>query len=88
MFKILGIVVYFLNFFTGKSRNQKIANQWFNSHINLLESQFSLGKLFMSGVTKIVIIYFKGMYLPNKIKFFLTYRFLFKVFDNNTYVFT
>ena len=70
MFKILGIVVYFLNFFTGKSRNQKIANQWFNSHINLLESQFSLGKLFMSGVTKIVIIYFKGMYLPNKIKFF------------------
>jgi len=39
---IIGIVVYFLNFFTGKSRNQKIANQWFNSHINLLESQFSL----------------------------------------------
>jgi len=39
---IIGIVVYFLNFFTGKSRNQKIANQWLNSHINLLESQFAL----------------------------------------------
>lgn len=39
---IIGIVVYFLNFFTGKSRNQKIANQWFNAHIGLLESQFAL----------------------------------------------
>jgi len=39
---IVGIVVYFLNFFTGKTKNQKIANQWFNSHRNLLESQFSL----------------------------------------------
>jgi len=39
---IFGIVVYFLNFFTGKTKNQKIANMWFNSHRNLLESQFSL----------------------------------------------
>jgi len=39
---IIGIVVYFLNFFTGKSRNQKIANQWFNAHIGLMESQFAL----------------------------------------------
>merc|ERR1719315_61468 len=39
---IVGIVVYFLNFFTGKTKNQKIANMWFNSHRNLLESQFSL----------------------------------------------
>ena len=38
-----GIVVYFMNFFTGKNKNQKIANQWFNSHINILESQFALG---------------------------------------------
>lgn len=29
---ILGIVVYFLNFFTGKTKNQKIANQWFAAH--------------------------------------------------------
>jgi len=39
---IVGIVVYFMNFFTGKTKNQKIANQWFNSHINILESQFAL----------------------------------------------
>merc|ERR1719189_2054621 len=39
---IIGIVVYFINFFTGKSKNQKIANQVFNAHRNTLESQFSL----------------------------------------------
>ena len=39
---IIGIIVYILNFFTGKTKNQKIANQWFNSHRGLLESQFSL----------------------------------------------
>jgi len=39
---IIGIVVYFMNFFTGKSKNQKIANQWFNSHFNILDSQFAL----------------------------------------------
>merc|ERR1719431_1516608 len=39
---IIGIVIYFLNFFTGKSKNQKMANQVFNAHRNSLESQFSL----------------------------------------------
>lgn len=39
---IIGIVVYFINFFTGKSKNQKIANLWLNSHFNILESQFAL----------------------------------------------
>ena len=38
----LGITVYFLNFFSGKSKNQKIANQWFNCHRSILESQFAL----------------------------------------------
>merc|ERR1719315_2795 len=42
IFMIIGIIVYFLNFFTGKTKNQKIANQWFNSHRSMLESQFSL----------------------------------------------
>jgi len=42
IFMVIGIVVYFLNFFTGKTKNQNIANQWFNSHRPLLESQFSL----------------------------------------------
>ena len=40
--KVIGIVIYFLNFFTGKSKNQKMANQLFNAHRNTLESQFSL----------------------------------------------
>merc|ERR1719245_2070432 len=39
---IIGIVVCFLNFFTGKAKNQKMANQLFNAHRNTLESQFSL----------------------------------------------
>ena len=39
---IVGIVVYFLNFFTGKTKNQKIPNVWFNSHCTHLELQFTL----------------------------------------------
>jgi len=39
---IIGITVYFLNFFSGKSKNQKIANLWFNSNRSFLESQFAL----------------------------------------------
>ncbi|CAB4059789.1 Coiled-coil domain-containing protein 47 [Lepeophtheirus salmonis] len=39
---ICGILVYFINFFTGKSKNQKIAAAWFNSHKSLLESNFAL----------------------------------------------
>ena len=39
---IVGIVVYFLNFFTGKTKNQKMADQWFAAHRPLLESQFSM----------------------------------------------
>jgi len=38
-----GILVYFLNFFSGKSKNQKIASQLFNVHREILESQFALG---------------------------------------------
>ncbi|KAK9708819.1 PAT complex subunit CCDC47 [Popillia japonica] len=39
---IAGLVVYFLNFATGKSKNTKIANAWFQSHRTLLEDNFSL----------------------------------------------
>merc|ERR1712141_787572 len=38
MLMIAGIVVYFLNFFTGKSKNQRLANAWFTAHKTLLES--------------------------------------------------
>lgn len=37
-----GLVVYFLNFATGKSKNNKIANTWFQTHKTLLEDNFSL----------------------------------------------
>ena len=39
---IAGLVVYALNFFTGKSKNNKLANAWLVSHRNLLEENFSL----------------------------------------------
>ena len=39
---IAGILVYFLNFFTGKSKNQRLANAWFSAHKALLDSNFAL----------------------------------------------
>jgi len=39
---IAGLVVYALNFFTGKSKNNKLANSWLSSHRTLLEENFSL----------------------------------------------
>lgn len=37
-----GLIVYFINFATGKSKNTKIANMWFQSHRQILEDNFSL----------------------------------------------
>lgn len=39
---VAGLVVYFINFATGKSKNSKLANTWFQTHRTLLEEQFSL----------------------------------------------
>lgn len=39
---VAGLVVYFLNFATGKSKNTKLANTWFLTHKGLLEDNFSL----------------------------------------------
>ncbi|GLV41681.1 uncharacterized protein CBL_13380 [Carabus blaptoides fortunei] len=39
---VAGLVVYFLNFFTGKSKNTKLANAWFSTHRTLLEENYSL----------------------------------------------
>lgn len=39
---ISGLVVYFINFATGKSKNTKIANLWFQTHRQILEDNFSL----------------------------------------------
>ena len=42
MLMIAGVIVYFMNFFTGKAKNQKIANSWFTSHKPILDSNFAL----------------------------------------------
>jgi len=42
MLMIAGLMVYALNFFMGKSKNNKLANAWFTSHKSLLEENFSL----------------------------------------------
>lgn len=43
---ILGLVVYFLNFATGKNKNTQLANAWYQTHKSLLEDNFSLiGKI-------------------------------------------
>lgn len=39
---IAGLLVYFLNFATGKSKNTQLANAWYQSHKSLLEDNFSL----------------------------------------------
>jgi len=38
----VGLIIYFLNFFTGKTKNQKMASAWFSANRTLLESNFSL----------------------------------------------
>lgn len=42
MLMLLGLCIYFINFFAGKSKNTKLANIWFNSHRSMLEENFSL----------------------------------------------
>lgn len=37
-----GILVYFINFLTGRSRNARVASAWFDSHRPLLDSNFAL----------------------------------------------
>jgi hypothetical protein len=46
MLMIAGLLVYFINFFTGKAKNNKMANIWYTSHKSILEENFSLvGKI-------------------------------------------
>ncbi|KAJ8971011.1 hypothetical protein NQ314_000929 [Rhamnusium bicolor] len=39
---ISGLIVYFINFATGKSKNNKIASTWFQTHRQILEDNFSV----------------------------------------------
>ncbi|XP_046674389.1 PAT complex subunit CCDC47 isoform X2 [Homalodisca vitripennis] len=42
MLMIAGLVVYFINFFAGQTKNYKLANVWYSTHKSLLEENFSL----------------------------------------------
>lgn len=42
MLMIAGLVVYFINFFTGKAKNSKMASVWYSTHKSMLEDNFSL----------------------------------------------
>jgi hypothetical protein len=42
MLIVSGLFAYFSNYFVGKNKNSKIANNWLQSHISLLEEQFAL----------------------------------------------
>lgn len=39
---LAGLVLYFINFFVGRSKNQKIADTWFDTFKALMEDNFSL----------------------------------------------
>jgi len=39
---IAGLIVYFINFITGRNKNHKMANTWFEVHKELLYSNFAL----------------------------------------------
>ncbi|CRK99942.1 CLUMA_CG013241, isoform A [Clunio marinus] len=42
MLFLLGLMVYFVNYAMGKSKNVKIANAWLNAHKSFLEENFAL----------------------------------------------
>lgn len=47
MLMISGLFVYFINFFTGKTKNSKMASIWYSTHKSMLEDNFSLvGKFY------------------------------------------
>ncbi|XP_066246700.1 PAT complex subunit CCDC47 [Euwallacea similis] len=39
---IVGLIVYFINYILGRSKNSKISNTWFKTHKQLLEENFTL----------------------------------------------
>lgn len=39
---LAGLLAYFANYFVGRSKNAKLANQWLSTHMQLLEDNFVL----------------------------------------------
>jgi hypothetical protein len=43
---VTGLLAYIMNYIIGKNKNSRLAQAWFNTHRELLESNFTLvGKL-------------------------------------------
>lgn len=50
---VTGLLAYIMNYIIGKNKNSRLAHTWFNSHRELLESNFALvGESFHSISTK------------------------------------
>ena len=39
---LAGLGVYFLNFLTGKTKNNKLAQAWLSSHKEMLDNNFAI----------------------------------------------
>ena len=39
---VTGLLAYIMNYIIGKNKNSRLAHTWFNSHRELLESNFAL----------------------------------------------
>lgn len=39
---VTGLLAYIMNYMIGKNKNSRLAQAWFNSHRELLESNFAL----------------------------------------------
>lgn len=39
---VTGLLAYIMNYIIGKNKNSRLAQSWFNSHKELLESNFAL----------------------------------------------
>lgn len=39
---VTGLLAYIMNYIIGKNKNSRLAQAWFNSHRELLESNFAL----------------------------------------------
>lgn len=39
---VTGLLAYIMNYLIGKNKNSRLAQAWFNSHRELLESNFAL----------------------------------------------
>lgn len=48
---VTGLLAYIMNYIIGKNKNSRLAHAWFNSHKELLESNFALVGEFGHGVS-------------------------------------